>query len=101
MYSYFAILKVKDVLHNLKVNGVPEKPEEVINFFKQYNIEFHSDRTVEFMNKVLSRFLFQMLDLHTYTKAKIRLPQNKLLDFLNRTKVSRETQKRSLYPLSF
>lgn len=42
-----------------------------------------------------------MLDLHTYTKAKIRLPQNKLLDFLNRTKISRETQRRSLYPLSF
>jgi len=42
-----------------------------------------------------------MLDLHTYTKAKVQLPQNKLLDFLNRTKISRETQKRSLYPLSF
>jgi hypothetical protein len=42
-----------------------------------------------------------MLDLHTYTKAKIRLPQTKLLDFLNRTKISRETQKKSLYPLSF
>jgi hypothetical protein len=23
VYSYFAILKVKDVLHNLKLNGVP------------------------------------------------------------------------------
>lgn len=42
-----------------------------------------------------------MLDIHTYTKAKIQLPQNKLLDFLNRTKIYRETQKRSLYPLSF
>jgi len=70
-------------------------------FFKQYNIEFFSDRTPETMSKVLSKFLFSMLDLHTYTKPKIRLPQTKLLDFLNRTKISRETQKKSLYPLSF
>jgi hypothetical protein len=41
------------------------------------------------MNKLVSKFLFDMLDIHTYTKPKIRLPQNKLLDFLNRTKISR------------
>jgi len=94
-------LKVKEVLHNLKINGVPENQEELLAFFRQYNIEFLPDRSVAFMNKILSKFLFQMLDLHTYTKAKVQLPQNKLLDFLNRTKISRETQKRSLYPLSF
>ena len=53
------------------------------------------------MNQLLSKFLFNMLDIHTYSKPKVRLPQNKLLDFLNRTKIAREVQKKSLYPLSF
>ena len=60
-----------------------------------------SDRSVETMSKVLSKFLFDMLDVHTHSKPKVRLPQNKLLDFLNRTKISREVNKKSLYPLSF
>ena len=41
------------------------------------------------MNRVISKFLFNMLDLHTYTKPKILLPQNKLLDFMNRLKIFR------------
>lgn len=89
MYSYFAILKVKEVLNNLKISGVKDNPEEYILFFRQYNIEFEADRTVETMSKVLSKFLFSMLDVHTSTKAKVKLPQNKLLDFLNRTKIYR------------
>lgn len=101
MYSYFAILKVKDVLHNLKVSGVKENVEEYLAFFRQYGIEFEQDRTVETMSRVLSKFLFSMLDVHTTAKAKVKLPQNKLLDFLNRTKIYRETRFKSQYPLSF
>lgn len=52
-------------------------------------IEFKTDQDIDSMNKIISRFLFFMLDIHTYTKAKIRLPQNKLLDFINRTKIFR------------
>lgn len=101
VYSYFAILKIKDVLYNLKVSGVKQTPEDYLAFFKQYNIEFESDRTIETMSRVLSKFLFEMLDLHTFTKPKVKLPQNKLLDFLNRTKIFRETRLKSNYPLSF
>lgn len=42
-----------------------------------------------------------MLDLHTFTKGKVVLPQSKLLDFMNRTKILRESNKKSLHPLSF
>lgn len=38
VYSYFAILKVKDVLHKLKTSGIQQDPEEFIAFFKQFNI---------------------------------------------------------------
>ena len=101
VYSYFAILKMKDVLHNLKMKGGVEKNEDINTFFKQYMFEFAADQNLDSINKIISKFLFSLLDIHTYTKAKIRLPQNKLLDFINRTKILRETNKKSLYPLSF
>jgi hypothetical protein len=41
------------------------------------------------------------MDIHTYTKSKIVLPQTKLLDFLNRVKINRETNKKTMFPLSF
>jgi hypothetical protein len=83
---------MKDILHNLKLKGGVSKNEDIHTFFKQYMFEFAADQNVDSINKVISKFLFSLLDIHTFTKAKIRLPQNKLLDFINRTKISRETK---------
>jgi hypothetical protein len=52
-------------------------------------IEFTADQDIDSMNKIFSKFLFFILDMHTHSKSKIRLPQNKLLDFINRTKILR------------
>lgn len=52
-------------------------------------IEFEPDQDIDSINKIISKFLFYLMDIHSYTKSKIRLPQNKLLDFLNRIKIFR------------
>lgn len=54
---------------------------------KVFGLDFDSD-VVLIIDKEFMNFLYAMLDLHTKAKNTIIMPQTKLLDFLNRLKIS-------------
>lgn len=92
MTSYLLILFVKDMLAEivrLKMYGRGTK--EAANVMREhFKVDLGKDVTTEQLDKSILTFLYYLLDMHTNAKKHIRSPQSKLIDFINRLKVSYE-----------
>ena len=72
---------------NQNVKAVAEIMKE------KFNVDFYyksSEITIEDIEKKIRTFLYFLADMHTHSKANIKSPQSKLIDFMNRLKLSYE-----------
>ena len=67
---------------------------------KNYSLDFESNE-LRVINKTFMKFFYSMLDTHSKCKESILLPQSKLLDFINRLKISNEMRVQRYENLSF
>lgn len=71
---------------------------------QKFNVDFGfngGEVTMHSMNKSITQFLYYLIDMHVNAKRHIKSPQSKLLDFINRLKVSYEYNDERTLPYSF
>ena len=73
---------------------------------EKFGIDFkYGDNTAEIsyrhINKLLITYLYYLVDMHSESKRHIKSPQSKLIDFINRIKVSYEFDEGRALPYSF
>jgi hypothetical protein len=71
---------------------------------EKYNIDFTyhgEDVSITTVTKSIVTYLYFLIDMHTNAKRHIKSPQSKLLDFINRLKVSYEFDNERSLPFSF
>lgn len=101
--SYLQILFTKEILLELQKLSQYE-PFKVAEYLSEkYNVEFDlekTDITMEDIHKTLINYLYFLVDMHTNAKQRIKSPQAKLIDFMNRLKVNYEVDQDRAMPYS-
>lgn len=100
--SYLQILAVKEIvglLRELRDEKVPlEDALKLVSY--EFGVEFNAKNEQE-VHARLFAFLHFLMDMHVAAKRRIRSPQAKLIDFINRLRQSQEQNVLSAMPFSF
>ena len=110
MTSYLQILFVKELLVVLTeyIEEDYEVEETINHLYERFNIDFNlvqpsegEELTFDDMSHSIMNFLYFLMDMHMSAKSKIKSPQSKLIDFINRVKIRYEFNEDRGLPYSF